>query len=271
MPGFWIPRHTTQGAWRFLAFQKNRVELLSVLILLSVHGVAQEGEQKSHGSAVQKTGGSLESYLNMAGSKKAHEFRPLTQRERTALYLESLINPFGFVKMAMSAGLDQWNRKQPEWGQGVAGYAKRCANIEGQYTIRKTVTFVLSSPLHEDNRYFGSGKRGFWPRTGYALSSSLVARHDNGKRYVSISEIGGLAAGAFVARLWLPPSENSARDGAISFGITLGTSAAMSVVKEFLPDLLRRIDRKRTTQPPDNTKCCSGASAGSTTGAYSRR
>jgi hypothetical protein len=53
-----------------------------------------------------------------------------------------------------------------------------------------------------------------------------------------------VAAGAFAARLWLPRSQNSVGDAAVSFGITMGSNAGFSVFKEFLPDLLRKAGRK---------------------------
>jgi len=108
--------------------------------------------------------------------------------------------------------------------------------------------------LHEDNRYFNSGKKGFWPRVGYALCSAVLARHDDGSRNISISQLSGVAAGAFVARLWLPPSQNSAKDGAVSFGITMGSNAAFSIVKEFIPDLGRAISKKHKKASPQAEK-----------------
>jgi hypothetical protein len=201
-------------------------------------------------SAVEKAVTGLENYLNMASLKTAKDFQPLTQRERTDLYLRSLVNPWGFAKAAMSAGLDQRHNKPYEWGQGWDAYGQRYANIEGQYIVQKTVTFLISSPLHEDNRYFGSGRHGFWPRLGYAMSSSVLARGDDGKRHISVSQVGGVAAGAFVARLWLPPSQSGADEAAASFGITMATNVAASVVKEFLPDLVRRGSRKQSPGSP---------------------
>jgi hypothetical protein len=218
----------------------------SILLILWI-SFRVEGQS----SAVQKVVGGLESYLNMAGSHTANDFRPLTQRQRTDLYLRSLINPWGFFKAAMSGGIDQAHNKPPEWGQGWGPYGQRCANIEGQYAIQKTASYLISSPLHEDNRYFGSGKHGFWPRTEYAVVSSLMARHDNGKLYMSVSQLGGVAAGAFAAQLWLPSSQGSAGDAAVSFGITTGGNTAASVLKEFLPDLLRMVTRKKHTQDAD--------------------
>ena len=52
----------------------------------------------------------------MAGSQTAADFQPLTQRERSDLYLRGLTNPWGFASV-MSAGLDQWHDKSREWAK----------------------------------------------------------------------------------------------------------------------------------------------------------
>ena len=205
--------------------------------------------------------GYLFNYLNMAGTKKATEFQPLTRKERTQIYVKTMLNPLGYGKAAFSAGIDQWNDKPKEWEQGASGYAKRFANINGQYSIQRTLTYGLSSLLHEDNRYFNSGKKGFWPRAGYALCSAILARHDDGSRAVSISQLSGVAAGAFVSRLWLPPSQGSPKDGAVSFGITMGSSAVFSVVKEFIPDLGRAISKKYKKPSSQSEESVSGSTA----------
>lgn len=218
--------------------------LLIFLILWTPLLVAQEQTDtnpKKRGSGFIDY---LLNYLNMAGTTKSNEFRPMTQPERNRLYFKTMVNPIGFVKTGFSAGIDQANDKPTEWGQGASGYGKRFANILGQYSIQRTVTYGLGSALHEDNRYFNSGRQGFWPRTGYALTSGILARHDDGSRHFSISQVGGVAAGAFLARTWLPPSQNSAGAGAVSFGITMGSNAAFGILKEFLPDLGRVLAKK---------------------------
>jgi hypothetical protein len=191
----------------------------------------------------------LVNYLNMAGATKAEDFKPLTQSERTRLYLKTMVNPFGYVKTGFSAGIDQWKDKPTEWEQGASGYGKRFANILAQYSIQRTVTFGLSSVLHEDNRYFNSGKRRFWSRIGYAVSSGMLARSDDGSRHISVSQLGGVAASAFLSRTWQPPSQGSAGNGAVSFGITMASDMGFGVVKEFLPDLGRAIQRKHGKTP----------------------
>jgi hypothetical protein len=181
--------------------------------------------------------------FHMAGAQ-GNQFKPLTFSERNHYYFRSLINPLSFVRVGASAGIDQAKDKPEEWEQGASGYGKRYANIFGQYTIQRTVTWGLGAALHEDNRYFNSGRQGFWPRSRYAVESGIMARRDDGSRRFSVSQVGGTAAGAFLARSWLPPSQSSAADGAESFAISMGTNVAFSFVKEFLPDVVRPLVKK---------------------------
>jgi len=217
---------------------------------LSVPLFAQEQTETTEKKPAAGVINHLLDYLNMAGTRNSNEFQPQTQAERTRRYLKTWVNPISYVKAAFSAGIDQANDKPTEWEQGASGYGKRYLNILGQYTTQRLVTFGLESALHEDNRYFNSGKHGFWPRTGYALSSGILARHDDGSRHFSISQVGGVAAGAFLARAWLPPSQSSASAGAVSFAITMGSNVGFSVVKEFLPDLGRRLSKKNKKPTP---------------------
>lgn len=210
------------------------------------------GNTESKRNAVNRTIDHLSNYLNMAGAEKASEFRPLTQKQRTQIYLKTMVNPLGYMKAGFSAGIDQWKDKPEEWEQGASGYGKRFANILGQYSIQRTTTFGLASVLHEDNRYFNSGKRPFWSRVGYSLTSGLLARHDDGTRHLSISQLGGVAAGAFLSRTWQPPSQHSLGDGAVSFGISMASNIGFGVVKEFLPDIGRTIFNKRAGSPDAN-------------------
>ena len=247
-----IPHCKSEQTGDTLAIKKNTWVLAILLLSLGAPVAAQDKDSSTapqQSSPVSKGADFLFDYLDMAGTKTAQDFRPLSGKERTKLYLESMVNPLGYIKVGLSAGIDQREDNPEEWGQGASGYGKRFGDILGQYGIQRTVRFGVASALHEDNRYFNSGKQGIWPRTGYAVASGILARHDDGRRRVAISQIGGVAAGAFLSRLWQPPSRSSAGDGAVSFGVTMGTNIGFGVGKEFLPDLARAIFHRRKKTP----------------------
>jgi len=178
-------------------------------------------------------------FLEMSGAPQG-EFRPLTQDQRARAYVRGLLSPFAIVQAAASAGLGQWRDVPRPWGQEEAGYSRRLADYLGREVVQHSLRWGLESVLHEDNRYFQSGRTGAWGRVKYALASSVLARKDSGSRCFSLSQVGSLAGTAFLSRTWQPATDSSPEHGAISFGIALASNAGMHVFKEFLPDLLHR-------------------------------
>jgi hypothetical protein len=171
---------------------------------------------------------------------QAEDFVPMTTSERLAHYVYSLAGPQAFLYSAAQAGLNQLRNEPEEWRQRAQGYGERYASAYAQRVIGATVGNGLAFALHEDNRYFKSGKTGFGRMT-YAVASAFLARHDDGSRSISVSGIGGTAAGAFISRSWQPTSTTSIGSGAVSFGIAMGVRAGLNVVREFLPSRVERL------------------------------
>jgi hypothetical protein len=167
------------------------------------------------------------------------EFAPMTNSERFRNYLVRITGPQFFITAAATAGIRQAEGTPKEWGGGAEGYGKRFGNAYAQHFIRGTLEYGVSAALHEDNRYFKSGQTGFFRRTKYAVVSTLLARHDNGNQSFSFSRIGSAAGAAFISRTWQPRSTTSAGDGAISFGISMGSDIGFNVFREFWPGLRR--------------------------------
>ena len=176
----------------------------------------------------------------MAGKTK-DEFVPLTPKERLELYEKDLFSPFHILMGGAAAGIAQLQNVPPAWGQGAAGYGRRFANYYSYATLSAALQMAGEDLLHEDNLYYGSGEHGFWSRLKYAVKSSVLARSDDGSRHVSLSQIGSTAGAAFISRLWQPRGDNSAGDGAMSFGISMATNAGVNVFREFLPDVTHHI------------------------------
>jgi len=180
----------------------------------------------------------------MAVPSPPARFVPLTGSERLSQYLTGLASPETIVKAAASAGIRQWNGTPKEWGGGAQAYGERVGSAFAQHVVESTIQYGLSAALHEDNRYFVSQQAGFLRRTNYAVKSTFLARHNDGKRGFSFSRVGGSAGGAFISRVWQPRSTTSAGDGAVSLGLNMGAAVGFNVVREFLPDIKRRFHKK---------------------------
>jgi hypothetical protein len=169
------------------------------------------------------------------------EFAPMTRSERLSNYLVGIADGESLIRAAASAGIAQAKGTPKEWGGGAEGYGERMGNAYAQHVIHRTLQYGISAALHEDNRYFVSGQTGFLRRTKYAVVHTLLARHDNGSQSFSFSRVGSAAGSAFISRAWQPRSTTSAGDGAVTFGITMGSDVGFNVFREFWPDLKRHI------------------------------
>jgi len=163
----------------------------------------------------------------------------MTRSERFRDYLIRVAGPQPFITAAAAAGISQAEGTPKEWAGGAEGYGKRIGSAFAQHFIRGTLEYGVSAALHEDNRYFVSGQTGFFRRTKYAIVSTLLARHDNGDQSFSFSRIGSAAGATFISRAWQPRSTTSAGDGAVSFGISVGSDIGFNIFREFWPGLRR--------------------------------
>ena len=164
----------------------------------------------------------------------------LTEKGRFHLYLLSAGGPVPLLGEAFGAGISQWRNSPPEWGQGWGAYGERYGSNLAYNGIRQTISYGISIPFHEDNRYFASGKHGVWGRTGYALLSTFTARHPDGQQSFSVSGVTGVIGSSAISSIWGPRSWKGAGNIAENAGVSFGVTAALNVVREFLPDVLRR-------------------------------
>jgi hypothetical protein len=103
------------------------------------------------------------------------------------------------------AGVSEAENSGPGHGQGAERYAKRYGAAFADGTIENFMTSaILPSILHQDPRFFQSGRGGFWHRTGCSVSRIFVTRTDSGNSQFNYSEIIRSAMAAGISNLHLP-------------------------------------------------------------------
>ena len=110
-------------------------------------------------------------------------------------------------------------------------------NSLATHIVAKSIEYGGSELLHEDNRYFASGKTGI-RRVWHAALGPFEARRDDGSVGFSYSNVGGVLGGSAASLAWAPPSYRTAGHVGESVGFTFAVQAAFNVFREFLPDLL---------------------------------
>ena len=140
------------------------------------------------------------------------------------------------------AGVGQLRGRPRNYGGGAAGFGKRVGAGFATNAVKTTVEHTVAARLHEDLHYHPSNKKGFAPRLGYALKSTVVTRNTRtGKRTPAVGRISGHAAAGVVSQAAL-----HAGSGASTAGIGLGAEAGANVAREFWPRHKARNTSRRT-------------------------
>jgi hypothetical protein len=126
-------------------------------------------------------------------------------------YLFDAFGPYPIAGAILVAGINQAYNAPPEWGGGMEAFGKRVVSNYGINAISTTTRYGLSQILHQDTLYYRCQCKGFFPRLGHALVSTLAARHGEDGRYTfSVPALVAPYAGTMVAtHAWFPGRYNS--------------------------------------------------------------
>ncbi len=134
----------------------------------------------------------------------------------------------------------------PEFGHGAVGYGRYFWHAAVDQTSENyMVEFVMPVFTREDTRFYTLNTGGILKRTGYALSRIVVTRNDAGRETFNISEVVGAGASAGISTLYYPSRERSLGNVGTEWGLDVGIDGASFLIKEFWPDINRRLFHRR--------------------------
>lgn len=167
---------------------------------------------------------------------------PMTVKEKFLTATDDSFDYSSIFIPAALAGFSMARKATPEFGQGAVGYGRYLWHSAVDQTSENyMVEFILPSLTHEDNRYYTLGRGGFFKRTGYALSRAVITRSDSGHDTFNISEVFGSGASSGLSSLYYPSRERTFGNTASEWGLDIGIDGASFVVKEFWPDINRKL------------------------------
>jgi len=128
------------------------------------------------------------------------------------------------------------------YGQGMRGYGERFGSSMATAAANNFFgTFLISSLLHRDPRYFVTLHGGAGHRIGYALSRIVVARTDDGKDAANWAGIVGPLLAESLANSYLPVKEQTAGQTFQRFGLRIGLNTASNALREYWPTIFRSL------------------------------
>jgi len=175
---------------------------------------------------------------------------PLTSWQKFKVVARCSFDYVEYPWYGVLAGIGQAENSEPSYGQGAAGYGKRYGTWFADGTIENFMTgAILPSLLREDPRYYQLGKGTFWHRTGYAISRIFVTRTDSGHERFNFSEIVGAGLSAGISTYsYHPRDDRNLRNTASVWGSLVGYDTITIVVREFWPDVRRKLGHKAQSE-----------------------
>ena len=174
---------------------------------------------------------------------------PISARHKLTIAAKDSFDWPIFPTAAVFSLFYQAANQNPTYGQGMEGYGKRLAGALADQTIGNLMTEgVMPALLHEDPRYFRMGPNGgsFRHRLWYSATRVFVNRTDSGRNSFNFAEILGNSTEAAISAAWNPDSR-TAGGAAQHMIIQVGSDALSNVLKEFWPDVKRKLSHKKET------------------------
>lgn len=182
---------------------------------------------------------------NNRTTEESIPFHAISAKQKVTIAAKDSFDWPVFPTAAAFAGLYQIENQNPSFGQGVEGYAKRFATAYGDQMIGDMMTEGFVPVItHEDPRYFRLGEGSVLYRTGYALKQIVVTRTDSGGHSFNLSEWGGNAIAVALSNAYYPDTR-TASDNAERLIIACGTDAFSNILKEFWPDVKKKLQKLR--------------------------
>ena len=204
----------------------------------------KDRQSQTSGTSKDRLFFTLPNFLTL---ENANQVPPLTAGQKFKVVARSSFDYVQYPWYGFLAGISQAENSEPGYGQGAAGYGKRFGASTADGTIENFLTSaVFPSLLRQDPRFFQSGKGSFWHRTGYAVSRVIITRTDSGHSQVNYSEIIGSALAAGISTYsYHPHADKTLRNSASVWGSQVGYDTLTYFVKEFWPDIRRKIRKNK--------------------------
>lgn len=181
---------------------------------------------------------------NYRTSPSLTNYEPLTAREKFKVASEDSFDRGTVGLAALFAGEAQLTNSNRSFGQGGTGYGRYFGTAYGDLVIGDYMTeAVFPTLLHQDPRYFRRGTGSGWSRLGYAAKQIFWTHTDSGGTQFNYSEFVGNSVAVAISQGYYADNR-TARDAVGKLGMQVGVDMAANILKEFWPEIQRKLRRK---------------------------
>jgi hypothetical protein len=182
---------------------------------------------------------------NYRTAEASTPFQALTPKQKLTIATKDSFDGAVYPTAAIFSIIYQAENDNPSFGQGMRGYVQRMGAAFGDQMIGNMMTEgVAPALLHEDPRYFRLGEGPKKRRVWYAATRIFVAPTDRDHMIFNFAEWGGNATAVAISNLYYRDGRDWS-DNVEKLLVQCGTDALSNVLKEFWPDVKRKLSKKK--------------------------
>lgn len=184
---------------------------------------------------------------NYGTVENAKDLPPISTGQKFRLATAGVFDWGAYPFNGALSAIAQAKNDPKRWGQGWDAYGKRFGASFADNSIGTYMTTaVFPSLLHEDPRYYQLGRGGFRRRAYHAVNRLFVTRTDSGHDRFNYSESVGNAVAAAISNIYHVPEDRTASRNATTFAFLIVYDGLSNGLKEFWPDIRRKVFHKNT-------------------------
>ncbi len=167
---------------------------------------------------------------------------PLSAGEKFKLFVNNSTSPTSFIAAAAGAGIAQAEYYPHGYPQGAEGYGERFgASMARNASSEFFGTFILSSILREDPRFFPQARPTLGGSVKYAVARLFVTRNDAGKDVANWQGLLGPALGEGLANAYWPEGERTVPKTFERYGIDMASRAGFNFLRNYWPVFFKKL------------------------------
>jgi hypothetical protein len=172
--------------------------------------------------------------------------QPMTSGQKFGLAARASISGMSFGSNFISAGWSHLENGRPHYGSDKGAFGERLGAAKLKQTGENFFSYALwASVFHEDPHYYIMGSQhSVKERALYAGTRVFITRKDSGGTGVNWAKLVGLACSNALVNAYYPDRDRGAKASATAYANNIGTTAALTELDEFLPDLIHAVHHK---------------------------
>lgn len=170
--------------------------------------------------------------------------------QKFQLFVDNSVSVHTLSWSVLGAALGQAANSPTGFEQGWDAYAKRFgASMARGASNEFFGTFVISSVLHLDPRFYAEVNPTFSQAAKYSVRRVFIMRNDDGHEVIAWPTLVGPLMAESLANVYWPERNRTVGDTLFRYGVDLATRAGGNMLREYWPVLYKKLGHSTTTAP----------------------